>query len=213
MSFILPGGIGQLFAPPLIISVWDSAHSWAYSGGTYALSNGNRTITQTGSGSSQVSIIRGLKSNNSGLHYFEMTVNPFSNNVYTTGGVVNSSFNGATAVVVGNDTNGWGLFSSGGLWQPMYNGAPGTSGTVSPAAGDTFGFHINFTSGWMFFSVNGTYLTGVPSGSANATFTFTAGTLLFPGCSVDNSVTTSAMTLNTVAPFNYTPYTGYSAWG
>lgn len=216
MTFILPGGIGIIKPGTGTISVWDATSVWTYnSGGTVALSNGNKTATNTGP-KNGVGGIKGLKSNTTGKLYFEIVANVIDVSGYTFLGFVNDVFVGSTDILPGNTTNGWSMTPQpGSYWQP-YNNAMGSTNTSASAAGngDVLGFHVDITNRFVYMSVNGVYILGNPGSQANAIYANMTGTTFWPAISVsyDGAVHSQA-TLRTVAPFGYTPYTGYSAWG
>jgi hypothetical protein len=214
MTFILPGGLGQMMAAYPNTSAWDPTNA---SAPAPTFSNNNRTLTgyTTGAASS----CRGVLSNSTGKHYFEGTIGPVATGQLQSLGVVNTSWTAASNPV-GVDSNGVALVASpaGGNYNVTAGATVQYSTSAPPAAGDVLGVAVDFTTGSVsrvYFSLNGIWVAqGTNVATFNAAlpdFSWGAVTTLFTAGSTNSA---SPLTLNTGnAAFKHAPPPGFSAWG
>lgn len=207
MTVILPGGLGQLYAP--LFSAFDPANTSSY----ITLSNNN--LTATGNNASQAGTTRGTRGLNAGKHYFELT--------YVTDGALrfgfcNSNFviTNGTAQAIGSDvaTNGAAIvLSLGGYATLIFGGVSGIQFTTLVVAGMVYGLAVDLTGGNLYFSQAGVWLNGSgPTGAGD--FTWTPSGTWFPAVSSTNFNTSAAATLNVgKTAFSYGPPSGFVAWG
>jgi hypothetical protein len=166
----------------------------------FAISNGNLTLTD--STAAVVSGACSMSTGTSGKYYFECTM---------TAVAVNTAGAGSNFVGVAPQTNidasivsAVGAYRSG---NPIYNLASvaQTAGSTY-TTGDVIGVAVDVTNGTVQFYKNNVAQGATPS------FTFTAGTELFPYCSADNVAGTKTFDFNFgQRPFTYTPPTGFLA--
>lgn len=217
MSFILPGGLGQIKASaPHVYSTFDPAHTSSFV--TLDSGNARGTSNTTNWGTS-----RGQVAKSSGQLYFEVTLGGFDSTSYTAAfGMCNASFaiaNGAGYVgndVAGNSVGLWTYASSTGGSTAMYS-AQAAYATLGPtftvSNGSIIGAAVDLTNGGLYISINNTWVGGVPGGAP--TFSWTPPIAWYPCISVQSSAAgTMSGALNTgpASFFSYLP-AGYSAWG
>jgi hypothetical protein len=163
--------------------------------GNFAMTNGNLTATDTGSTNSIVWATMFLPT--SGKWYWEIT------NV-TGSGLLSAIGAGPTSYIDSNATSATGFYRSNGQIQNVA-GTNVTSGN-SYTNGDIIGIAVDVDAGTMQFYKNNVAQGTTPSA------TFTAGTVLVPFGSGDNSVGTKTFGANFgQQPFTYTPPTGFKA--
>lgn len=161
----------------------------------------NSVMTGTVSGWKSV---RGILGNSSGLLYFELvTAAPAE--------VQMAGFSDATPNLNGyggSDAHGWTTYSgSGNKYHSAVNSA--CLPVWGASAGNVVQIAINFSTGSVWFGLNGTWV-GDPVAGTGAAYTGLTGTL-YP-CGSSNTVGAS-LQLNVLASeFAYTPPSGYSAW-
>lgn len=203
MTFILPGGLGQVGAPS-IPSAWNPLDKRPN-----AVLTVNNTVVSSSGGASGV---RGVKSHtNPGLWYLAITVG-FPAGTTSGCGLATA----AASIASVNQVNQAGIIpdDSGPVYD-MFNMTGNFLGAISvvPTNGDILGFAWNATAGNLFVSINGTYYNS--SGSATgttpsvATMTGVSG-ILFPW----------AVAIPGAGPLSYTLNTnpagtpaGYTNWG
>ncbi len=166
----------------------------------FAISNGNLTLTD--STSVVVSGACSMSTGTSGKYYFECTMTAVASN--TTGSGSNfvgvapqSNIDAAIISAVGSYRSG----------NPIYNLAQvAQTAGATYTAGDVIGVAVDVTNGTVQFYKNNVAQGATPS------FTFTAGTELFPYVSTDNVAGTKTFDFNFgQRPFAYTPPTGFKA--
>jgi hypothetical protein len=162
----------------------------------FTLTNGNLTATDT---SSNISTrIASMAIPLTGKYYFEITATTISASLGFIGVIDSATANGNTAFQIN------GAYRSGGQ---IYNlaGTAQTSGS-SYTSGDVIGVAVDVTSGTVQFYKNNVAQGATPS------FSFTAGTELYPYIATDNNAGTKTFNANFgQRPFSYTPPTGFVA--
>lgn len=165
----------------------------------FAYSNAN--LTASDSSSSNVTGVATFSTGKTGKYYFECTMTSVATNTTGSG----SNFVGvATQAQVGGTVINTGSYRSGNV---IYNlaGVAQTAGATY-TTGDVIGVAVDVTNGTVQFYKNNVAQGATPS------FTFTAGTELFPFVSTDNVAGTKTYNLNFgQRPFAYTPPTGFVA--
>lgn len=214
MSFILPGGLGQIKAGPPPFSAWSVSN--VFGGPTY--SNNNATLT---AGATQQAAVAGTLLQNTGKRYFEVqfTVLGTRTSWYDSVGLVTSAwtasnFNTQGVFGVGAGTNETGIISIGG-WTCYLNGSGVSGFSLGPTAGDVVGVAADFSGTLGFyFRLNGNWLNGgTPQAAFPSTPDITWGSIvqLMPAASLMKS---GVMTLNTGgAAFANAAPAGFTAWG
>jgi hypothetical protein len=228
MTFVLPGGIGQLFAVPGF-SAWNPASLYVTSP-PGVLSNSNRTLTAGSTNAAVYNDIKGTKSQNTGKYYFEVTIVTQDNTGGQGVGLVNPSWV-AGGLYAGSNANGVGCTSAGvGVNYVVYQGGTQQSSvpTVVPANGDVIGVAVD-SSGTVvlaqtlvYFRVN-TIWNNAGSGGTTLTptswdYAWPAITTLFPACNCVNLASGGGFTgVNTLnvgnTAFVRAPPSGFVAWG
>jgi hypothetical protein len=216
MTFILPGGLGQLFAGggP---TAWNPAFVGIVSNDVPVFSNNNLSIRGSNGFGAFVKT-RATKGQTSGQLYFEVTVAGIDANVPTQSvGLANSSWLTSASGVVGGDTNSWALtVSSSGIWASWSSNSPTATFPTAAAAGDVIGVAVSITTTMgVWFRLNGIWLTtgGTPGAAfpAVADFGISGTAPFFPATSATNAGTNTINTGKTA--FQNAPPTGYVAWG
>ena len=172
-------------------AVWNPLKTYS---ANFTITNGNLTASDT---SSSVSTrIASMAIPTSGKYYFEVTATTISASLGYVGVVDAATANGNAAF------QNKGAYRSGG---ELYNLA-GFIGTASSyTSGDVIGVAVDVTAGTVQF-----YKNNVAQGSTPS-FTFTAGTELYPYIAADNNPGTKTFNANFgQRPFSYTPPTGFN---
>jgi hypothetical protein len=166
-----------------------------FSTGLPTVSNANLTVSASDDVSRQV---LGTIAFNSGKFYFEATVGALITSFDIFIGVAQES------VATSNTISSFGQYrATGGITN--LSGTAQTSGS-SYTVGDVIGVAVDATSGTVQFYKNNAAQGATPS------FTFTAGTVLYPSLVLDNIVGTRTVNFNFgQRPFSYTPPTGFKA--
>lgn len=215
MSFVLPGGLGQIFAGGL--SAWSTTNN----SGSLTFSNSNRSvigqITTTNTGSGTAALPTGVAGSKK---YFEVKSSAAVTSSFMTGvGIANQSW--APPVggnYVGSDNNSVGpvVCMPGAIpplaWNVLYLAASQGAFGATPAAGDVIGVAVDLTTsgqGNVYFSLNGTWLNNAGTGTPD--YSLLSSTTIVPIYSDDNGTT---LTLNVGnAAFAHAPPSGYTKWG
>lgn len=216
MSFILPGGLGQLFAVPGF-----SGFSPTRNAGSVTFSNGNKTITGTGT---KACPCAGTKIQSAGKFYFEMTfagVDPYGD---FSVGLVSNAWTPTDANWIGaiNITGNAGV-SAQGNWIPSLTTGYGNIGSGSaftgPVAnnGDIIGVAADFGfsgSLAMWYRQGANWFN---AGSPTTTFPSTVPDITITGtvpAAPAASAGMAAVTINTGgSAFANAPPAGFVAWG
>lgn len=182
-------------------STWNPADKSA----SFTLSNGNLTGTTT------VATAQGCRSTtskNSGKVYFECVFSYTTTNAAAVGLALGS------ASLTGGYTQS-GLFVIDGLGRLWANGGNVASAAPSPSSGVTIMVAHNFSTGKLWFGVNGTWVnSGNPSTDFNPVTVITAGQTLFVGAFSASTSSTNSWVLNAGgSAFSYSVPSGFSAWG
>lgn len=205
MTFILPGGLGQLFATPGFSNFNPLDKS-----ANITLSNNNLTATASGA----VGLVRGTKAQQfaTGKFYFEVTMNVVdsSSTQYSGVGVANAS--ASLTSFLGADANAVALVApaAAGRYYGQTNATQGfTTGTIATAGDIIMVACDTSASAWLYFGVNGTWVSGNPSTGTGAYYSFNAP--YFPAVSCANG---AQFTINVgKTAFAYALPTAHVAWG
>jgi hypothetical protein len=219
MTFVLPGGLGQLSAPR-IFSALDPANSDA----GIVLSNNNRTAAFTTT--STYGIGRGTKLQSAGKRYFEITMTSLSTTptFVMGGGIVRSNWvPGSGFQAVGSSSGGdnWGIAGTGSSYQYAsvdVNGNTGFQDTalgIVPAQNDTVMIAIDIAGGKIYAGVNNSWVAGLTPVGTTPLWAITGTPVSFyPAVTVDAYTSTNRVTINVGnAAFKYALPSGYVAWG
>jgi hypothetical protein len=176
-------------------------------GSTIVLSNGNLTVTNTGTNDG----VRGIAGKTVGKHYFELiNGNPPINRGSTQGdgiGICNATW-GLGGYC--NDENAWGMRANNG--NKKHDNNESAYGVSYELTGDIAMCAYNADTGEVFFGTDGTWAnSGNPATGANPAFTGITGTI-YPMGYVYNSGDYFTCNFGSTA-FNYTPPTGFYGWG
>jgi hypothetical protein len=196
-------GAGGVNANPFVqSSTWDPVNTT-----NATLTNGNKTATATANFAGAL----GTKSRNSGQLYFEVTLNVLSTTspnagLSTTGYSVGGDLGAGTAA--------FGVMIKSGQYAEMLLGTNYGGGPTAPRAGDVLGFAVDLTNQNVWVHLNGTWFHSTGgTGSADFQAVYSAGTSLWPTCTLDVTGGTGQCTINTGPTFAYTPPSGFLAWG
>jgi hypothetical protein len=228
MTFILPGGVGQLFAktavPP---SAWNPASVYVTSPPATFYTN-NRTIVGglPGTGA-HVNDCKGTLVRSTGKYYFEVQIPAIDPTVRTQSiGVVSSAWV-ASGIPIGNDASGYGFGAqnTASFWQSFNANGAYASGVTAPANYDIIGVAVDFTTASqtnVYYHLNGIWsLGGGPAGNtptfipAQPDFTYYVATPVFPATSATNISGAAGGNILNIgnAAFGFAPPAGFVAWG
>ena len=172
-------------------------------GTNQTLTNGNLTANSSGHGTVLTTI--GVSS---GLWYAESTLTA------TGPGGIGFTSNPAAESSYANGTGKWWCYDNGGNFL-INSQAEGTAYATRFASGQVWQWAIDNNNGKVWIGVNNAWLnstngtTGNPATGANPTFTFTAGTLIWPFLEGAGNPTWNANFGQ--RPFTYTPPSGFVA--
>lgn len=215
MTFVLPGGLGQLAGSKLVATVarWDPATG---NGGT--LTNGNRTLTgQASIGGARCSV--GLKTSGSWYTEVQLDANAISECIgfllATPGGFLNNPFGQGGSGPGGPSVNEWGLgrgtnSAYRGLWNDDARTFPGggSSAVNYYNPGDIVGLAIKMSNGHMWWSINGVWIQGNPSTDTSPMFNAGATTQVLLAATTYSStagILTIPLTLTYPLPTGFAP--------
>lgn len=218
MTCILPGDLG-LLASVAGGSTWDPANSSAM-----VLTNGNRTAT--GSSTTQVGDVRGVKSRNSGKYYFEVTVNATNSMSFSSAvGVCTAAYPVGAGDALGRSDSGQSIglgFNDGtGVSEIWYLNQEVWSGSQAIVIGNVIGVAVDNTGAEesnvvLMFTVNG---NNVGIAGFYGMSIVPVGTAVFPAFSgydppqEQRTSPPDQVTLTTGGPFVFGPPSGYLPWG
>ena len=117
-----------------------------------------------------------------------------------------------TGWVIGQDTTGWGIDSTGSLWRSITNGAHVETLTGdTPSAGDVLQVAIDMDAGKMWFGSNNIWLSsGDPVAGTDEAFSGLPNELV-PGVSINTITDTDSYINFGQLGFAHTPPTGFKA--
>lgn len=184
------------------------------SGGTYQAGNQQFLANTAGQWKTAVGTMFAA----SGKYYWEVTAVALPTAGYVWAGaassainLASSTYNGASALPIGGDTNGWGVGVSGGNIIKYYNGSQTTFTAGTDSVGDVWMVAVDVDSAKIWFGRNGTWFgSGDPAAGTNAAFTNLSGSI-GPACSAYLNTGATAGLNCGQRPFTYTPPTGFKA--
>jgi hypothetical protein len=180
-------------------------------GADLTLSGSNLIATRDGTNNNSWRTVRANTSRSSGKYYFEVdnTTNG-SGNGYMSCGLCNATQ--SLTAQIGSSTNGYGLQANNTGGASSYYNAAQTSpfGASFITGGQNMMVAVDFDAGKIWWGINGTW-AGDPAAGTGNTFSFTAGTTLFPGASLYGTTQVITGCFKT-ADFAHSVPSGFAAW-
>lgn len=202
MSMAIGLGLGLSYgqgggAAAVTPTTWNPADK----GASFALSNGNLTVTRAAGGGAES--LRGTLSR-TGKRYFEIVVTASGSDASPA--IANTT--ASLSAYLGVDTNGVCLYGANG--QVLYNGGV-LLATGSPIAiGEVVGFAYNSTAGLLWVYRGGVLQNGDPVAGTGGLSVPGIGAAPFIGLWSGSTATATMRAL--AASFSGTPPTGFAAW-
>lgn len=208
---LLQTGVRGIAPPSVVESTWSGTDAVP---ADWTRTNADKTVQRTGTAHAGWRLVRGLTGHASGKRYFEITQDDtVAASANWMSGIANAtafstSFMGGTAYglgirAAGSTRNGF-TVASGAIWA-----------SAATTAGNTMMFAVDSDAGKVWIGFNGTWLaSGDPGAGTTEAYTFTPATVgaLYPAVGNLNVTGLSRFTLKT-GTFNYTPPSGFLAWG
>lgn len=199
--------------PAPATSTWDTETA----GPNLIFTDGNMTVT--GGESDQEACIA-TTGRSSGKYYFEVEISHQLSSTYDTVGLATTSFDNEN--FIGIDTESWSWFNYlGSIGRHYYNNSyvntEAGGGNQCAYCSFVVMVAVDFGNTSVWFGIDGAwYGTGVnpdpdPTTNTDAAFTSLSGTL-YPATSCASGEQTHTLVVTT-ENFNYTPPSGFSAWG
>lgn len=185
-------------------SAWDpSGHGTDITLSTTSIANDTATIS-----ASQWNAVRGTASHTTGKWAFEIIL-LVSNSEIVFGLLDQTTAGGAGLTNTLTAANGFGQWEGNSFFQSGADFSGSSAGSWVPATNDIYGVQADLTSGKVWFSRNGTSLSGNPVAGTGNTGAIANNHLVCPSAYIITNTTKIQLVTGTL---NF-PVSGFSSWG
>ncbi len=184
----------------------DIAFDPANKNSNVTLSGSDKIATRT-TGSGNGGVARALGGKSTGKWYIEFVAGASASGGIAFG-LALSSFNASLSNFLGENTAGWGYWSSGNRY--FNNSATAGHATFDGASGNVIGIAWDADAGKLWFAKNNVWQgSGDPAAGTNQSYSSVTGTG-YPAANVYDSGTIG--TIRKPADYTYSPPAGFTAW-